>query len=107
MLADVLRDLNVLNTHFQKENVDIPSISAEIEVALTSLKRKFLEQEFGKGTHFLKKFMDATKDCIFVYVTDDGKEISHYPLYAKIPSSDATPYIERKIAGLLCKAYCN
>ncbi|MCO5583405.1 hypothetical protein L7F22_037316 [Adiantum nelumboides] len=89
MLADVLRDLNVLNTHFQKENVDIPSISVEIEVAFASLKRKFLEQEFGKGTHFLKKFMDVTKDRIFVYVTDDGKEISHYHLYAKIPGNDA------------------
>ncbi|KAI5083855.1 hypothetical protein GOP47_0000024 [Adiantum capillus-veneris] len=38
MLADVVRDLNALNTHFQKENVDIPSISAEIEVTIASLK---------------------------------------------------------------------
>ncbi|MCO5570936.1 hypothetical protein L7F22_024666 [Adiantum nelumboides] len=72
-----------------RENVDIPSISAEIEVALVSLKRKFLEQGFGKGTHFLKKFMDATKDRIFMYVTDDGKENSHYLLYAEIPGNDA------------------
>ncbi|MCO5579189.1 hypothetical protein L7F22_033042 [Adiantum nelumboides] len=89
MLADVLRDLNVLNTHFQKENVDIPSISVEIKVIVASLKRKFLEQEFGKGTHFLKKFMDATKDRVFVYVSDDGEEISHQLLYAKIPGNDA------------------
>ncbi|MCO5586611.1 hypothetical protein L7F22_040552 [Adiantum nelumboides] len=74
MLANVLRDLNVLNTHFQKENVDIPSISVEIEVIVASLKHKFLEQEFGKGNHFLKKFLDATKDRVFVYVSDDGEE---------------------------------
>ncbi|MCO5587233.1 hypothetical protein L7F22_041180 [Adiantum nelumboides] len=89
MMADVLKDLNVLNTHFQKENVDIPSISAEIEVTIASLKRKFIEREFGKGTHFLKKFMDATKDHVFVYVSDDGREISHQLLYARIPGNDA------------------
>ncbi|MCO5577985.1 hypothetical protein L7F22_031823 [Adiantum nelumboides] len=89
MLANLLRDLNALNTHFQKENVDIPSISAEIEVTVASLKWKFLEQEFGKGTRFLKKFMDATKDRIFVYVSDDGREISHQILYAKFLGNDA------------------
>ncbi|MCO5573711.1 hypothetical protein L7F22_027485 [Adiantum nelumboides] len=88
LLADVLHDLNVLNKHFQEDNVDIASISAFIEVTLSSLRRKFLEDDFGKGTKFLKKFMSDTEDCSLRHVNESGVEFVHSLLYETIPGKD-------------------
>ncbi|MCO5567614.1 hypothetical protein L7F22_021308 [Adiantum nelumboides] len=88
LLADVLHDLNVLNKHFQEDNVDIASISAYIEVTLSSLRRKFLEDDFGKGTKFLKKFMSDTEDCSLRHVNESGVEFVHSLLYETIPGKD-------------------
>ena len=59
MLADVLQEVNNLSKHFQEDDVDIASLSTNIEATLTSLCRKFLDEDSAKGTIFLKQIMST------------------------------------------------
>ncbi|MCO5614811.1 hypothetical protein L7F22_069095 [Adiantum nelumboides] len=73
LLADVLYDLNVLSKHFQEEDVDIACISAYIEVTMASLRRKFLEEDFGKGTKYPKQFMADVETGSWIYTNESGE----------------------------------
>ncbi|MCO5591377.1 hypothetical protein L7F22_045360 [Adiantum nelumboides] len=88
LLADVLYDLNVLSKHFQEEEVDIACISAYIEVTMSSLRRKFLEEDFGKGTKYLKQFMADVETGSWIYTNESGEVYIHELEYAKIPGKD-------------------
>ncbi|MCO5580716.1 hypothetical protein L7F22_034586 [Adiantum nelumboides] len=88
LLADVLYDLNVLSKHFQEEEVDIACISAYIEVTMSSLRRKFLEEDFGKGTEYLKQFMADVETGSWIYTNESGEVYIHELEYAKIPGKD-------------------
>lgn len=88
MLADVLHDMNMLSKQFQADIVDISSITTCIDVCTTSLRRKFLGQEFGKGSLYLKKFMSDTDSGILQHVNEEGKIYAHALSYARIPGKD-------------------
>ncbi|MCO5569033.1 hypothetical protein L7F22_022739 [Adiantum nelumboides] len=88
LLADVLYDLNVLSKHFQEEEVDIACISAYIEVTMSSLRRKFLEEDFGKSTKYLKQFMTDVETGSWIYTNESGEVYIHELEYAKIPGKD-------------------
>ncbi|MCO5592298.1 hypothetical protein L7F22_046298 [Adiantum nelumboides] len=88
MLADILHDLNILNKLFQKETADVTSFSTSIEVTLSSLRRKFLSQDFAKDTLFLKDFMQSTKDGVLMHKNEEGVEYVHQLVYACMPGKD-------------------
>ncbi|MCO5567029.1 hypothetical protein L7F22_020712 [Adiantum nelumboides] len=85
MLADVLHDMNMLSKQFQADIIDLSSISTCIDVTVSSLRRKFLEQDFGKGTIYLKKFMSDTESKVLQHVNDLGTVYAHELLYERIP----------------------
>ncbi|MCO5570486.1 hypothetical protein L7F22_024208 [Adiantum nelumboides] len=85
---DWLHDLNVLNKHFQEETVDIANISTYIEVTLSSLRRKFLKEDFGKHTEYLKKFMSDVETGSWLYINESGVEYAHNLVYDNIPGKD-------------------
>ena len=95
LLADVLKDLNILNQKFQEENLDLSKIGASMEITMRTLRRKFLvTNEFGVDEPFITIFLEISRGGTIEYQDATGYVHTHTLHYAQLPSSTFEGTIE-------------
>ena len=91
MMADVLHLMNILSLKLQKENLDVTSIGAEIDITISNLRRSFLRNDtFADGTMYLSKFLRCSKVGFLEIEDKDGVTYRHELYFKQIPMDKAS-----------------
>lgn len=93
-LADVLKEIDILNLKFQDEHVDITNIGRDITVVIDTLKDRYLGDYFGAGSKHLKEFLRKSQSGIFKCDSKEGEMIEHILKNESLPNSTRQGDIE-------------
>ncbi|MCO5547301.1 hypothetical protein L7F22_000749, partial [Adiantum nelumboides] len=88
-LADVLVELNKLNVEFQRQEMDVITIGALIDLTFEKLNRRYITSDannFGVGSPYLFAFLKITKEGKVVYADANGKSHSHVLKFKALPT---------------------
>ncbi|MCO5582460.1 hypothetical protein L7F22_036356 [Adiantum nelumboides] len=89
LLADVLVELNKLNVEFQRQEMDVTTIGALINLTFEKLNRRYITSDannFGVGSPYLFAFLKMAKEGKVVYTDANGKSHSHVLKFKAIPT---------------------
>ncbi|MCO5594746.1 hypothetical protein L7F22_048779 [Adiantum nelumboides] len=78
--VNILVELNKLNVEFKRQEMDMTTIGALIDLTFEKLTRRYLTNDaknFGVGSHYLSTFLGMAKEGKLVYIYANGKSHSH------------------------------
>ncbi|KAI5083925.1 hypothetical protein GOP47_0000094 [Adiantum capillus-veneris] len=75
--ADVLGELNVLNSNFQEEHPDIASIGDHIESVMESLRLSFFGDIFSADTRYMEDFLKKVSAQMGLMIFKDNANVVH------------------------------